>query len=138
MYRKRLDFYDSCCYFQKLKITQLLTLTHYYYNMKGTSSYQHWQPNYSQHNFGDLNSYDFYFLFFVVVGKVYARFLRCLGAIYVSQLCSDTAALKLLVFGNIILCVSLVNATMCLYLFGEPNVQNLFLPKFCPKLKYPF
>ena len=93
MYRKRLDFYDSCCYFQKLKITQLLTLTHYYYNMKGTSSYQHWQPNYSQHNFGDLNSYDFYFLFFVVVGNVYARFLRCLGAIYVSQLCSNTAAL---------------------------------------------
>ena len=63
MYRKRLDFYDSCCYFKKLKITQLLTLAHYYYNMKGTSSYQHWQPNDSQHNFGDLNSYDFYFLF---------------------------------------------------------------------------
>ena len=30
--------------------------------MKGTSSYQHWQPDDSQHNFGDLNSYDFYFL----------------------------------------------------------------------------
>ena len=66
MYRKRLDFYDSCCYFKKLKITQLLTLTHYYYNMKGTSSYQHWQPNDSQHNFGDLNSYDFYFLFLLL------------------------------------------------------------------------
>lgn len=100
-----------------------------YYNMKRTSSYQHWQSDDSQHNFGDLNSYDFYFFFLLLLFYISCvvklnknkrvKFMHSfLGAIYGSQLFLNTAALKLLVFGNIILFVFhwWMQLCVCIYL----------------------